>query len=43
MSPWPPCDTCLRERCPYCLFIDCPTWQEWAAEKNREEEEDNAD
>lgn len=34
-----PCESCTKA-CPYRLFIDCPDWLAWAAEKNRTETED---
>ena len=37
-----PCVNCGK-RCPYRLFIDCPTWEAWAAEKNSEMEEEDQD
>ncbi len=34
-----PCENCTK-RCPYRLFIDCPDWLAWAAERNSAEMED---
>lgn len=36
-----PCESCAKA-CPYRLFIDCPDWLAWAAEKNRAEETEAA-
>lgn len=37
-----PCDICQdRGRCPYPLFIDCPTWCEWAAIMRQKEENEH--
>lgn len=35
-----PCERCTKF-CPYHLFINCPEWLAWAAEKNRAEMEDD--
>lgn len=37
-----PCERCAGP-CRYRLFIDCPKWQAWAEEQNREDDQDEED